>query len=1309
MNLTYMKTGLIAVLVMTLLIPPVFAQAETQNELYASDWPTWRHDAHRSASSTEGLPAELYLQWEHQYTARERVWNDPLNWDVMRYDRNFEPIVVGNTMFLAFSDSDKIVALNTETGEEKWRFYTGGPVRLPPAVWNEALYATSDDGYLYCLNASTGNLNWKFQAAPGDRMVLGNNRLISTWPARGGVVIEDDRVYFAASIFPMMGTFIYCLNAATGDVIWLNDGESARWTDLPHGRAEGFGGIAPQGALTISGDKLLVPGGRSVPACLDKNTGEFEYYRLSSNGKNGGDFVAANDRVFFNHYVEKTCNMFNTSTGDKLVNKIGRYPVIDGDTIYTSYEGVVAAYNIADGAEWGTNQLWTISADATGDLIKAGNRLYASGDNSITSIEIGNGNPTIKWVIPVNGVVERLVAANGKLFAVTLDGRIMAFGGTEVEPTRILDIPAPAAVSQASTEEARSILENTGVSDGYALFYGVGNGDLLEALACNSKLNIIAVDADETMVDEMRRRFDETGLYGKRISVLHGDPMTMTAQPYMATLTIVNMPVTSFEMVISSDAIENICNSVRPYGGKLVIRMPTGQSSTLSTIMAKCSQNMGSFTSERVDSEAPTTRLHTSKHESRGIRSSGSTMIILTREGPLAGSAPFTHNVGDIANTGKTDDELVKPPLGVLWFGGELSNVDVLPRHGHGPPPQVIGGRLFIEGLDKLTCIDVYTGRQIWQRQFDDMETYNVYYDESHKDAPTGKRYNQEHLAGANIRGTNYVATEDKIYIINARDLRHEHWTQVLDAATGELLMNIELPEFEEEPQSWGYIGVYEDLLIGGGELVPFSDVVGANKSEHDLRTNYNMRWEDYDYSASERLYVMDRHSGTVKWMFESEFGFLHNGIVAGNIGGREMLFVLDKLHPGVEEQLERRGKELPTGYRLVALDINTGNLLWETNDCVFGSYLSLSEEHGVLLESTRASRDTVKGESGTQMVAYNARDGNVVWNKSAEYKAFPILHHNTIICGAESWKPEKQAQHFNLLTGVRLTRKSPITGTEVELTWARGYGCNHPLASEHMVFFRSGAAGYFDLNQNSGTGNFGGFKSGCTESLIAADGVLNAPDYTRTCICAYQNQLSLALVHMPENEAWTFNELNMDNASIESIGINLGAPGDRVSKNDTWWFEYPIVGGPSPDIHAKITGEAEYYTHHSSRFKGETPWVTASGCEGLSSLTLNNTTGNYTVHLYFAEPDDVAAGERIFDVALQSKIVLSNFDVVSEAGKARTTVVKSFDCVMANSDGQLVVTFNTTGDTKPILNGIKVVQEPPEPEGGVTVSCYVS
>ena len=43
------------------------------------------------------------------------------------------------------------------------------------------------------------------------------------------------------------------------------------------------------------------------------------------------------------------------------------------------------------------------------------------------------------------------------------------------------------------------------------------------------------------------------------------------------------------------------------------------------------------------------------------------------------------------------------------------------------------------------------------------------------------------------------------------------------------------------------------------------------------------------------------------------------------------------------------------------------------------------------------------------------------------------------------------------------------------------------------MLTFRSGAAGYYDLLNDGGTGNFGGFKSGCTSNLVVANGVLNA------------------------------------------------------------------------------------------------------------------------------------------------------------------------------------------------------------------------
>src|SRR5207249_4527543 len=90
--------------------------------------------------------------------------------------------------------------------------------------------------------------------------------------------------------------------------------------------------------------------------------------------------------------------------------------------------------------------------------------------------------------------------------------------------------------------------------------------------------------------------------------------------------------------------------------------------------------------------------------------------LVLAREGGLSGAGQWTHQNGDAANTRVSRDQLVKAPLGLLWFGGP-GNQGILPRHGHGPEPEVIDGRLFLEGMDCLRCLDVYTGRLLWQTE----------------------------------------------------------------------------------------------------------------------------------------------------------------------------------------------------------------------------------------------------------------------------------------------------------------------------------------------------------------------------------------------------------------------------------------------------------------------------------------------------------------------------------------------------------------------------------------------------------------
>ena len=146
--------------------------------------------------------------------------------------------------------------------------------------------------------------------------------------------------------------------------------------------------------------------------------------------------------------------------------------------------------------------------------------------------------------------------------------------------------------------------------------------------------------------------------------------------------------------------------------------------------------------------------------------------------------------------------------------------------------------------------------------------------------------------------------------------------------------------------------------------------------------------------------------------------------------------------------------------------------------------------------------------------------------------------------------KKKLPSRALSLLDGSDRTVANPLTGQPEPWIMPRGKGCNTMTACESMLLFRDGAAGYYDLAGQSGRGNLGGFRSGCTSNLVAADGVLNAPEYTRTCICPYQNQTSLALVHMPDAEVWTINDFGRhagESGRVQRVGINLWAPGDAA------------------------------------------------------------------------------------------------------------------------------------------------------------------
>ena len=97
----------------------------------AEDWPTYRYNSGRTATSPEKLPKELHLQWVRTYLPFERAWLDARP-STFTFDRYYHPVVMGDLLFLGSPRSDWISAFDIKTGEERWRFYTDGPVRFAP-------------------------------------------------------------------------------------------------------------------------------------------------------------------------------------------------------------------------------------------------------------------------------------------------------------------------------------------------------------------------------------------------------------------------------------------------------------------------------------------------------------------------------------------------------------------------------------------------------------------------------------------------------------------------------------------------------------------------------------------------------------------------------------------------------------------------------------------------------------------------------------------------------------------------------------------------------------------------------------------------------------------------------------------------------------------------------------------------------------------------------------------------------------------------------------------------------------------------
>lgn len=1244
----------------------------------AADWPMWRYDARRSAATPLELPGQLRVQWTRELGTPAPAWPQEQDYHgKLEFDRTYQPIVLGNRIIVPSMAADRVTAYDTQTGNEQWRFYADGPVRFAPVGEEGKVYFTSDDSHLYCLNAEDGTLLWKVRGGPTDRAILGNERLTSSWPARGAPVLADGTVYFGAGIWPFMGIFIHAVDAETGEIEWTNSGTGAVYNLHQHGGALAFGGVAPQGYMAVKGDRLVVSGGLSVPAIFDRGTGEMLFYEQSNTpagGKGAGGFdVATVGDLYFNNgrvyslidgTIRKSLDAPLPLLADDEIISLSKNELVRFSPQLDSKEVEVEDRRGRKRKEtrYSLREISKSKLPAKVDrlLLQAGSRIFVTlEDGSIAALEVSGKEGALAgvWRQEVPGTVDHLLAADDKLFAVTEEGLLICFGSRSVRP-RQLRLPNERQLRARSgsrdqwTETASSLLEQTGKTHGVALVWGLESGRLVEELVAQSELHVIALDPDEERVNALRERLDELQVYGQRAHVLASAPDRYPFPPYLAELVVSERLEGAGWTAAADDQqrqqfLKRLFHTLRPYGGIACLPIPEAVQSAFSTQVQAA--------------DLP-----------NGETGRQGEFATLARVGKLPGAGQWTHQYASSANNVFSGDKLVKAPLGLLWFGGP-SNHYALPRHAQGPVPQVAGGRLIIEGVNWISARCVYTGRTIWKREF---PSIGFPYKASNH-AFTGSMY-IKNQPGANFIGSNYVSQPDGVYVV------YEDECHRLDPETGDTVSTFRLPPSpgEREPAEWGYIGVWGDSLVAGASPHMFDDSRVGEK-------NWNR-------TSSARVVVMDRHTGDVLWSRDAAHGFRHNAIVPAG----DKLFLIDRLSDQAVELASRRGLVTEDKPVLSAHDLQTGETLWSTDRNLFGTWLGYSEEHDVLIQAGRTGgREHLPDEPSERIIAYRGSDGEILWDEPYKYTGPLIIHGDQIISTG------REDGSIDLLTGQERRRRHPITGEELPWTHTRTYGCGTILACENLLTFRSGAAGFFDFGRDGGTGNFGGFKAGCTPNLVPADGVLNAPDYTRTCTCSYQNQTSLAMVHAPEIETWTYSTLPAPGKGepVQRIGINLGAPGDRQADDGTLWLEYPSIAGSSPDIPVKLEGDAErWFRNHSLLLSpGEEEsahrWVAASGLEGEVVLRLTLETGDdpkeksYTIRLHFSEPDAVEAGERTFGITLQGTVA-DALDVVEAAGGRNRPVVREYRDVPVTDD--LRVELHAGVDSlPPILSGIEILR----------------
>ena len=200
------------------------------------DWPVYRYDGSRGASSPTQLDDSLSLLWSKQIVPH-RETRSSRAWTLRTGNRLTAPTIYDRSVFVADVDSGQLHALDVASGHPRWTFSAAGRIDSPPTLHNGLCLFGSHNGYVYCVSAADGRLVWRFRAAPMHHRIVAFGNVESRWPVSGTVLVQDDTAFVAAGRAPDAdgGIQVHALDLQSGNPLWsaqLNSPESVGLCDF---------------------------------------------------------------------------------------------------------------------------------------------------------------------------------------------------------------------------------------------------------------------------------------------------------------------------------------------------------------------------------------------------------------------------------------------------------------------------------------------------------------------------------------------------------------------------------------------------------------------------------------------------------------------------------------------------------------------------------------------------------------------------------------------------------------------------------------------------------------------------------------------------------------------------------------------------------------------------------------------------------------------------------------------------------------------------------------------------------------------